>query len=171
MLGNFFMLTCPYVYDRQSLAYFPLLRNCHCFHALTPISETTQIFLDVYRHQGRLYIHPTKVQQRYSATMYMLHLWDDDLFLPVTESTTIAEILTSRPWGGLESVRLRLGKWNRTFLQAEEVWERRRGQRPADEADRCCRNCCGWPSHATIAWSTSSSDTSRWPTFCRFGNA
>jgi hypothetical protein len=137
MLGNFFMLTCPYVFDRQSMAYFPLLRNSHSFHASTPIAETTQILVDVYRHKGQLYIHPTKVQQRYSATMYMLHLWDDDLFLPVTDSSTIAEILTARPWAGLESVRLRLGKWNRTFLQAEEVWEGVScGRRPADQPDR-----------------------------------
>jgi len=121
MLGSFFMLTCPYVYDRQSLAYFPLLRNSHSFHATTPIAETTQILVDIYRHRGELYLHPIKVQHRYSATMYMLHRWDDDLFLPVTESSTIAEILTSRPWAGLESVRLRLGKWMRTFLQAEEI--------------------------------------------------
>lgn len=137
MLGNFFMLTCPYVYDRQSLAYFPLLRNCHSFHASTPIAETTQILLDVYRHEGRLYLHPTKVQQRYSSTMYMLHSWDGDQFLPVTESSTIAEILTAQPWAGLESVRLRLGKWNRTFLQAEEVWESVcQGRRSAEEADQ-----------------------------------
>jgi pyruvate, water dikinase len=137
MLGNFFMLTCPYVYDRQSLAYFPLLRNCHSFQASTPIAETTQILVDVYRHKGQLYFHPTKVQQRYSGTMYMLHLWDGDQFLPVTESSTIAEILTSRPWAGLESVRLRLGKWNRTFLQAEEVWEGiGRGQRSVEEGEQ-----------------------------------
>ena len=137
MLGNFFMLTCPYVYDRQSLAYFPLLRNFHSFDASTPIAETTQILIDVYRHKEHLYLHPTKVQQRYSSTMYMLHQWIGDQFLPVTESSTIAEILTARPWAGLESVRLRLGKWNRTFLYAEDAWEGIcRGQRPADVADR-----------------------------------
>ena len=137
MLGNFFKLTCPYVYDRQSLAYFPLLRNSHSFHALSPIAETTQIFVEVYRHAGRLYIHPTKVQQRYSSTMYMLHLWDGDLFLPVNESSTIAEILSTRPWAGVESVRFRMGRWNRNFLQAEEVWEGvQLGQRSADEAAR-----------------------------------
>jgi hypothetical protein len=137
MLGNFFMLTCPYVYDRQSLAYFPLLRNCHSLHATTPIAETTQIWVDVYRHKERLYLHPTKVQQRYSSTMYMLHLWDGEQFLPVTESSTIAEILTARPWAGLESVRLRLGKWNRTFLQAEGACERiNRGEWPAAEAEQ-----------------------------------
>ena len=51
MLGNFFMLTCPYVLDRQSLAYFPLLRDSHSFHATRPIAETTQILVDVYRHR------------------------------------------------------------------------------------------------------------------------
>ena len=137
MLGSFFMLTCPYVYDRQSLAYFPLLRNCHSFHASTPIAETTQILIDVYRHRERLYLHPTKVQHRYSSTMYMLHIWDDDLFLPVTESSTIAEILTAQPWAGLESVRLRLGKWNRTFLEAEDIREGiSQGRRPAEDADQ-----------------------------------
>jgi hypothetical protein len=137
MLGNFFMLTCPYVYDRQSLAYFPLLRNQHSFHATTPISETTQIWVDIYRHKSQLYLHPTKVQHRYSSTMFMLHLWEGERFIPVTESSTIAEILTSRPWAGLESVRLRLGKWNRTFLQVEDILEGvSRGQRSQAEADR-----------------------------------
>ena len=69
--------------------------------------------------------------------MYMLHRWEGKDFLPVTESSIIAEILTSRPWAGLESVRLRMGKWNRTFLDAEETWERiSRGELPASEADR-----------------------------------
>ncbi len=138
MLGNFFLLTCPYVYDRQSLAYFPLLRNCHSFQATTPIAETTQIFVDVYRHKGQLYLHPIKVQQRYSGTMHMLHRWDGEEFAPVTESSTIAEILTARPWAGLESVRLRLGRWNRVFLQAEELCEAAARGQPsaAEEAER-----------------------------------
>ena len=56
--------------------------------------------------------------------MYMLHAWEGDNFQPVTESSTIAEILTSIPWAGLESVRFRLGRWNRSFLQAEELGKR-----------------------------------------------
>ena len=140
MLGNFFMLTCPYVYDLESLAYFPLLRNCHSVNAVQPIADTTQIFLDVYRHKGEIYIHPMKVQHRYSPTMYMLHAWDGDEFPSVTESSTIAEILTSRPWAGVESVRFRLGKWNRSFLQAEEVWEGiQRGTRSPEESNQIVR--------------------------------
>ncbi len=135
MLGNFFMLTCPFIFQQQSVAYFPLLRHCHSFHASTPIAKTTQILVDIYRHKGQLYIYPTKVQGRYSATMYMLHRWDGDLFRPVTDSSTTAEILTAQPWAGLESIRLRLGKWTRTFLQAEECWEQiQRGGRPDEDA-------------------------------------
>jgi hypothetical protein len=131
MLGNFFMLTCPYIYDLEGLAYFPLLRNLHSFHATTPIARTTQILLDVYRHKDALYIQPSKVEHRYSPTMYMLHAWEGGDFVPVTESSTIAEILTSQPWAGLDSVRSRLGKWNRTFLQAERAWEAMEHGQPA----------------------------------------
>jgi hypothetical protein len=121
MLGNFFMLTCPYLYDVEAIAYFSILRNCHSSHAMAPITETTQVFLDAYRHQGRLYIHPLKVQQRYSANMYMLHAWEGDEFKPVRESATISQILTSVPWLHPESEHYRVGVWHRTFLKAEET--------------------------------------------------
>lgn len=134
MLGNFFMLTCPYVYDMESLAYFPLLRSVHSVHATTPIARTTQMFIDVYRHKGALYIQPSKVERRYSPTMYMLHAWEDDRFVPVTDSSTTAEIRTSKPWGGLDSVRFRLGTWNRNFLKAEQAWDAmQHGEVPAED--------------------------------------
>ena len=79
MLANFFTLTCPYIYNLESLAYFAILRGSHSCQASSPIAETAQIFLDVYRHHGELYIRPIKVQRRYSPTMYMLHNWDGDV--------------------------------------------------------------------------------------------
>lgn len=136
MLGNFFQLASPLVFQNQSVAYFPVLRPCHSFYASAPIANTTQVLIEVYRRGQQLYIHPTKVQGRYSATMHMLHRWDEDLFRPVTDSSTTAEILTAQRWAGLESIRRRLGKWTRTFLQAEECWSQIcRGQRPASDAD------------------------------------
>ena len=138
MLGNFFRLTCPYVYELESLAYFPLLRNVHSIHAINPITDTTQIFLDVYRHRDELYVHPIKVQQRYSPTMHMLHAWEGDDFVPLMESSTTAEILTAIPWTGLDTVRMRQGMWNRNLLRAEGIWEEvQRGRRPAEDARDC----------------------------------
>jgi pyruvate, water dikinase len=121
MLGNFFMLTCPYLYDVEAIACFALLENYHSPHAAATIAETAQILLDVYHRKGSLYIHPTKVQHRHSPTMYMLHAWKGEEFVPVTDSSTIAEILTSIPWVGSESSRALMGVWSRTLLQAEEV--------------------------------------------------
>ncbi|MFZ1326746.1 MAG: PEP/pyruvate-binding domain-containing protein [Candidatus Contendobacter sp.] len=121
MLGNFFMLTCPYLYDLETVAYFALLRGHHSFHATAPILDTTQLFNDIYRHRDELYIRPLKVQQRYSPTMYMLHVWRGDDFIPVADSITISEILTLVPWSGLKTNDPRLDIWNRTFLEAEQV--------------------------------------------------
>ena len=128
MLGNFFMLTCPYLYDLETVAYFALLRGHHSFHATAPILETTQLFNDVYRHRNEWYVRPLKVQQRYSPTMHMLHVWCGDDFMPVADSITIAEILTLTPWSGLKTNDPRLDIWNRTFLEVEEVLEAQRDQ-------------------------------------------
>jgi hypothetical protein len=127
MVGNFFMLTCPYLYDLETITYFAILRDFHSIHATEPIADTTQLLLDVYRHKGRLYVHPLKVQHRYSPTMHMMHVWDDeDSFAPVTQSYTISEILTSATRSPLDSTSSRLGVWNRTYLQAEQLCEKMR---------------------------------------------
>ncbi|MEW6237412.1 MAG: PEP/pyruvate-binding domain-containing protein [Candidatus Omnitrophota bacterium] len=134
MVGNFFMLTCPYLLKQGAVAYFAVLRNYHSFHAAAPIAETTQIFIDVYRYHGEFYIHPQKVFQRYSPTIHMLHIWRGDQFLPVTHSAVVAEVLTSVPWTGLESASYQVGVWNREFLHAEEVWEEyKRGECSSDK--------------------------------------
>lgn len=122
MLGNFFRLTCPYLYELDTVAYFAVLRNYHSYHAALPISETTQLLLDIYRYEDKIYVYPLKVQGRHSSTMFMLHVWDGDEFKPVTESTTISNILTSTPWPGLQSASYRMvGMWDRRFMQAEEL--------------------------------------------------
>ena len=136
MLGNFFMLTCPYLYDLETVAYFALLRGHHSFHATAPIIDTTQLFSDVYRHQDELYVRPLKVQQRYSPTMYMLHVWRGEEFTPVADSITISEILTRFPWSGLKANDPRLDIWNRTFLEAEQVVEAERDNVHVDELVR-----------------------------------
>jgi hypothetical protein len=120
MLGNFFMLTCPYLFDVETVAYFGIFRNYHTTQAISPILETTQLFLDVYRHKDELYVRPIKAQHRYSPTMNMLHVRHEEKFLPVTSSAVISEILTSAKWSGLHSDSSQ-GFWESSFLQAREL--------------------------------------------------
>ncbi|MHC4542808.1 MAG: PEP/pyruvate-binding domain-containing protein [Planctomycetota bacterium] len=124
MLGNFFRLTCPYLSTLEAVAYFAVLRHYHSYHAALPIEETTQLLLGVYRHKEKVYVHPLKVHERHSSTMFMLHVWDNDEFIPVTESAMISDVLTLAPWPGLQSASYRMvGMWDRRFMQAEELSE------------------------------------------------
>ncbi len=109
MLGNFFQLTCPYLYDYETVAYFGLLRDRHTRKATDAIHGTAQVVIDVYRSNGRLYVHPLKVYKRHSETMYMLHGWEGDEFVPVTQSATITEILASAPQPWLDFTIQRAG--------------------------------------------------------------
>ena len=133
MLGNFFMLTCPYLYDLETVAYFALLRNYHSFYATVPIRDTTQLLLDVYHYCDKIYVHPVKAQSRYSPTMHMLHAWDKDEFHAVTDSYIISEVLTSTPRSALELTINRLDVWRRMFLEAEKVLNDRLAE---DEPDQ-----------------------------------
>jgi pyruvate,water dikinase len=136
MLGNFFVLTCPYLFTLNTIAYHVLLRNYHSFHASSPIAQTTQILVDVYRLREKLYVHPRKVQHRYSPTMHMLHAWEGDDFRPVTESYVTTEVLASVPWSASTPGSGRVGPWTRTFQEAEAVLHAaERGQATAPQVD------------------------------------
>lgn len=77
MMGNFFRVTCPFLFILDTVAFFPVIRGRHSFNAITKIINTTQLFLDVYSdsERGTLYIRPEKVWNRNSDTMFLPHLY------------------------------------------------------------------------------------------------
>jgi len=121
MLGNFFMLACPYLYDFDTVAYFALLRNHHTSFAVDAIHDTAQVVIDIYNSRGNIYVHPLKVDQRYSPTMYMLHRWEGEAFVPEVRSAVTAEILGQTPQPWLDFAMRRPDFWTRSFLQAQEI--------------------------------------------------
>ncbi len=136
MLGNFFRLTCPFLYLYDTVALFVLLRHVHTPLATRVIHTTAQVVLDVYRSNDALYILPVKVFERTSPTMYMLHRWDGERVRPVTQSAVLSEILTGtqHPWIDV-NVDWR-DPWATTFSEAESMLERQRaGDVDPDELD------------------------------------
>ncbi len=123
MLGNFFMVTCPYLFHWDTVTYFALLRQRHSYHAVASIRDTTQILLDIHRHENKVYVHPLKVWQRYSPTMYLPHVQEGEEFRPVTESATISGIFSALARTGVDSATRTLDLWDRSFLQAQEALE------------------------------------------------
>ena len=121
MIGDFFMVTCPYLYELKTVTYFSLLRNNHSFKSIARIRETTQLLLDVYHCAGSCYIHPLKVWNRYSPTMFLPHQRKNDSCTPITDSINAAKILSHIREKGAQSTKRNLDYWDRLFIAAEEL--------------------------------------------------
>lgn len=119
-LGNFFRLTCPRLYELETVTYFGLYRDQHSSYAIESIRSTTQFMLDVFRLDGRLYVRPMKVQHRSQDAMNTIHVWQGNAFVPVKDSAVLAQILSRTQWPRLQIDR-RVGHWRRLFNQAQQV--------------------------------------------------
>jgi pyruvate,water dikinase len=95
LLANFFQVTCPYLFELDTVTYFALTRNQHAPSAVARIRDTTQILLDIYHVDDQTYIHPVKVWDRYSAQMFLPHQLIEDKLLPVFRSGDAAAVSTS----------------------------------------------------------------------------
>lgn len=94
MLGNFFMLTCPTLYRLDTVAYFGLLRGRHSRHAVDPVRATTQLFLEIYGHEDRLFVLPIKTQFRHSPVIHLMLEWDGaETFSVVRSSALLTQVL------------------------------------------------------------------------------
>ena len=56
MMGNFFRVTCPFLFTLDTVAFFPIIRGKHSFHAVKKILNTTQLLLDVYSDRRNTYV-------------------------------------------------------------------------------------------------------------------
>ena len=139
MIGNFFLITCPYLFQLNTIAYFGLLRNNHSFKTVARIRETTQVLVDVYDLEGEVYVHPLKVRARHSPTMFLPHQRQSDHFIPLTSSVDAARILSHISGKGVEYASRHLDFWDRHFLEVEELM---RSGEDAAERDESLEYLC-----------------------------
>lgn len=140
MIGNFFLVTCPYLFKLDTLAYFAILRNNHSYKTIARIRETTQLLLDVYNYDGHIYVHPLKVWNRYSPTMFLPHTESGGKYLPITNSVDATRLFAHMTDRGEESARRNLDYWDRLFLAAEELArEQPKGAAVGDMRDKLIR--------------------------------
>ncbi len=143
MIGHFFQVTCPYLFKLDTVAYFALRRNAHSFAVIDAIRATTQLLVDLYSDEGTRYLHPLKVWQRSSPTLFLPHRYEHGRFTPITvssEATDLFNRLGRRFPGGPER---HLDSWERLFIRAAEVAAR--PQHPEREAmiGQLCRLLIG----------------------------
>lgn len=123
MIGNFFVITCPYLFELNTVAYFAILRSRHSFKTVARIRETTQVLLDVYNHEGRICVHPLKAWKRYTPTMFLPHIMEENACVPILNSADAASILSYLTDKNATSGERNLDYWDRIFLKAGSLLE------------------------------------------------
>ena len=121
MVGNFFRVTCPYLFDLRTVAYFALERGAHSFATIDRIRDTTQLLLDLYNKAGVLYLHPLKVWQRSSPTMFLPHRHDAGEFTPITVSCEATSLFAGLRGSVGGDVKRHLDSWERLFIRAADL--------------------------------------------------
>jgi hypothetical protein len=123
MIGNFFVITCPYLFELNTVAYFAILRSRHSFKTVARIRETTQVLLDVYNNNGKICVHPLKAWKRYTPTMFLPHIMEGEKFVPILNSADAASILSYLTDKNATSSVRNLDYWDRIFLKATTILE------------------------------------------------
>ncbi|MDD2534449.1 MAG: PEP/pyruvate-binding domain-containing protein [Eubacteriales bacterium] len=116
MMGNFFRVTCPYLFLLDTVAYFPLLRGMHSYEAVARIRETTQLLLDLFCTGNDYFLHPLKVWNRYSGEMFLPHRYDPETghFPALTNGIAVGRFYKALDESGGNSEQ-NLDSWDRYF--------------------------------------------------------
>jgi hypothetical protein len=124
MTGNFFVVMCPYLFELDTIAYFSIMRHSHSFKTVARIRETTQLLLEVYNPGGDYCVHPLKVWNRYSPTMFFPHLEEGNEFTPIINSVDATQLFSDISRREAQSPRRYLDYWDRLFMKAEDLSKR-----------------------------------------------
>lgn len=140
LMGDFFHLTCPFLFILDTVAYFPVIRGRHSFDAIAKIRDTTQLFLDVFPNEdlpSTMYVRPKKVWRRESATMFLPHLFEPEkgTFVPETDGVRVSRFY-QRMNRENAAVNQSMDSWERFFQKTRIKYES--GMDVTEECGRLC---------------------------------
>ena len=154
LMGDFFHLTCPFLFILDTVAYFPVLRGRHSFDALQKIRDTTQLFLDVFTEEKEpvsdnsgsgsgsgkilsMYVRPVKVWRRETEAMLQPHLFDlrTGAFTAGGEGVQMSHFYRQRNLAG-STANQNMDSWERFFQRTRIKYEN-----GLDVTQECSRMC------------------------------
>ncbi|SDI59655.1 Pyruvate phosphate dikinase, PEP/pyruvate binding domain [Pseudobutyrivibrio sp. 49] len=138
MMGNFFQVTCPYLFQLDTVAFFPLIRGKHSFKAIAKIRDTTQLFLDVYTDKNNVFVRPDKVWNRYSETMFLPHVYEPEAgtFAPMLDGVRASHFYQLLEKETNSADRDNKDSWDRFFDMTATM-----NENGMDVTEQCSRMC------------------------------
>ena len=138
MMGNFFRVTCPFLFLLDTVAFFPLIRGKHSVQAINKIFDTTQLFFDVYSDKRNIYVRPEKVWNRTSDTMFLPHIYDPEKnsFRPILDGVQSSRFYQTLGLAQRSAEEQYSDSWDQFFNRAKML-----AQNGIDIKEDCSRMC------------------------------
>ena len=138
MMGNFFRVTCPFLFILDTVAFFPIIRGKHSVQSINKILDTTQLFLDVYSDKRNVYVRPEKVWNRTSDTMFLPHIYDpvNGSFRPILDGVMASRFYQALGLAQRSAEDQYSDSWDQFFNRAKMLAEN-----GIDIADDCSKMC------------------------------
>jgi len=124
MMGNFFAVTCPYLFELDTVAWFCLIRDRHGNDTVARIRDTTQLMIDLRPDGDGFYVHPIKVWKRYSPTMFFPHSLRpgaSDEAPPLTDGVSVSRFYRAVGVPGDGEGAGHMDSWERFFIAVRKA--------------------------------------------------
>lgn len=138
MMGNFFRVTCPFLFILDTVAFFPIIRGKHSVQAVNKILNTTQLFIDVYADSRSIYVRPEKIWNRSSGTMFLPHTYEPESgrFRPVLDGVKASRFYQALARAQRSAQEQYADSWDRFFNLTKLLHESH-----TDISEDCGRMC------------------------------
>ncbi len=138
MMGNFFRVTCPFLFILDTVAFFPIIRGKHSVQAVNKILNTTQLFFDVYSDSKTVYVRPEKVWNRNSDTMFLPHTYDPETgqFRPILDGVRSSRFYQALGLAQRSPEEQYSDSWDRYFNRVKLL-----NENGIDISDDCSQMC------------------------------
>lgn len=138
MMGNFFRVTCPFLFTLDTVAFFPIIRGKHSVRSVNKILDTTQLFIDVYSDNRNIYVRPEKIWNRDSGTMFLPHIYDASTgsFKPILDGVNSSRFYQALGRAQRSAEEQYSDSWDRDFNRSKTLFEN-----GVDITEDCNRMC------------------------------
>nr|MCR5625390.1 PEP/pyruvate-binding domain-containing protein [Lachnospiraceae bacterium] len=138
MMGNFFRVTCPFLFILDTVAFFPVIRGRHSVQSINKIVDTTQLFFDVYSDKRNVYVRPVKVWRRNSDTMFLPHAYNPETgyFKPILDGVKSSRFYQTLGHAQRTAEEQYSDSWDRFFNRTKLKLES--GLDISEECNRIC---------------------------------
>ncbi len=114
MISNFFIVISSYLHKFNTVSCFSIMRKAHSYTLPSTFRETARVIFDIYTIEGNYYIHPLKVSDRFSPSMFLPHQIKENEVIPITSSDDTSQLFSKVTWRSSKQ----LGYWRRILSKA-----------------------------------------------------